>query len=351
QQPEHTFVVLKLDVDQDEPAALRAAKHYFFWEEGGENARTLGVPGITEADSRRYYDVASLLAKHMSDALKRVREPAQGADSPLATVYLAEVPPALEARRCEVERQLEQIGLQVVPRGRLPAKDDEIDAFVAALLPSCRLFVQLLGEQPEATGTRARLQLACAQRNAARGLQIVHWRDPALNPTQLADAEQRALLMRETVRAVTLPELCHAIKEAARAPAPAAPAKRPFVFVDVDRPYLAAVRDIFGRYPNVQWSWPNASLKQKELKLLCRTAHGVILFWGAGESGPLQLRYLQFLGHWKALKKREDRLRIYDGPPPDKPAFDGTNFPIIHGRSGAPAELEQFLRELEQDLG
>lgn len=343
------FVVCKSDVRAEEPAAFRPLKHHFFWEPGAGGSYSLR---LSEAgDNRPYYDKATDLAHGVASVLKGLKAgnaPAESDDDSRAPkVYLAQVPAELEALRAEVERYLNQGGIRVVPRGRLPEDVALLTALVTQELSGCRAFVELLGSTPGDAGEapRLRAQLAVVQAAGVKDLAILQWRSPTLDLARVSET-QRQLLLAPTVQAESLSDFCSTISKRVSGPLEEEQARfLPTVFVDALSGDVERVEQIFSRYAQIEWSWGQAAETISKVKKKLKELDGVLIFWGTGESTPRQERYGLFRKTWQALGKRPERLRIYDGPPPMKPRFQGANAPLINGRDGQePAELREFIR-------
>jgi hypothetical protein len=350
---ESLFVVERSPVERAQVSAYDRFHRDVFWEvEGGDQiARTLGAPALTDAeDIRRYYGRATDLATAIARRLRQLRGRPSAAILSRANairVFLAEVDPDLEERRREVERQLEQAGFDVVPRGRLPAEPTGFENEVNTLLAGCTTFVQLLGDDPTDDGryrASSLRQLAIAALQG--GVTVLHWRDPLLDISKVTNAQQRALLQRETVRAETISDFCQAVMTAARH-VEAAPVATRRVFVDVPAKFAEDVQRIVSRYPTIRWDWH--TLDMRKLAKLVKEFDGVIIYWGEGESDLTQDRYLIFESKFKAAKKSVTRLLIYDGPPPGKPSFKGSGWRVAVGRHGTEPELlRHFIAEIER---
>jgi hypothetical protein len=171
----------------------------------------------------------------------------------------------------------------------------------------------------------------------AEQLEILQWRDPATEVMTLSNHRLQSVLLRDTVQADSIPAFCNTVRTAAsRAKAPE-PEDQLSVFVDASRDEVQVLDQIFGRYTHIRWDWHQPT----------RT-DGVVLYWGREGSERTQKRYYLFQSHFKALKKSSKRLLIYDGPPEQKPDFQGAGtWPLAWGRDGKePAEFRDFLREI-----
>ncbi|HEX8106181.1 MAG TPA: hypothetical protein VF516_00575 [Kofleriaceae bacterium] len=343
--PQRVVIVEKSEVPRQIAAEFDAHRRAVFWRSVHGTPRTLGFPSLAaEPDQQAYFAVVFDLILALASQLSPAGAAASAAAGPdtgaRQRVFLAEATRDVEARRLEVLRYLEQAGFEVVPHGRLPSDPAQFEAETARLIDSVRLFVQLLGTAPEAPdqvpGAVAR-QLEIAVR---KGREIQQWRDPSTDVMRLQDPRLRELLLRDTVQASSIPAFCQAVCAALRAQT-----TLPSVFVDASRDQVAQLEEIFGRYDNIRWAWHQP--KDSELRTVLRAVNGVVLYWGAESSERPLSRYYKFEGLFKALKKNLKRLRIYDGPPENKPELLGAHWPMIRGRDGGePQEFREFLQEI-----
>jgi predicted CoA-binding protein len=353
ERPDCVIVVEKSEASRNVAAEFDNHRRSVFWRSERGQPRTLGFPSVAaEQDKQTYFalvsDLATALAAHLRPfgrAVSRVQPAVNGpVDAP--KIFLAEGTSDVEGRRLEVLRYLEQAGYDVFPRGRLPSNPQQFEAEVRRLIADCRLFVQLLGtfaEQPDRVPEVVYRQLEIAV-NKQR--EILQWRDPTIDVMKLSDPRLQGVLLRDTVQTDSVPAFCNAVKVAAsRAEAPP-PGEQPSVFVDASRDDLPVLDQIFGRYRHIRWAWHQP--KRTELKVLLRAVDGVVLYWGGEGSERTQTRYMLFQSHFKALKKSSKRLLIYDGPPEQKPQFQGAGtWPLVWGRDGSePVEFRDFLKEI-----
>ncbi|HEX8106176.1 MAG TPA: hypothetical protein VF516_00550 [Kofleriaceae bacterium] len=352
--PDHVIIVEKTEVPHGASMELDPHRRSVFWRSDRGVPRTLGLPSVAaEPDKRTYFalvsDLATALAAHLKPRIEipEQRPSVPGEPDEHRTVFLAECSKDVEDRRLHVLRYLEQAGFKVVPRGQLPSDPDQFETEATRLIVSARLFVQILGATADrpARAPRAvyrQLDIAMSQHR-----EILQWRDPSLDLANVADLELQRVLLRDTVHADSIPAFCSAVRAAAsRAPAPAAGPK-PSVFVDASRNEVPTLGKVFGeRYEHIQWDWHEP--KRTELKRILRVVDGVVLYWGHEGSERTQTRYYLFQSYFKALKKSTKRLLIYDGPPEDKPDFQGAGtWPLARARDGRePVEFRDFLQEI-----
>jgi hypothetical protein len=157
------FIVEKAPFDPDEPPPpeLQRRRGYRFWHpDRNQQPRTLAMP-VPRADEIEYYRQIEDLARDLHTQLKAMRSGQSGGISPAPvssfrpltgaradgapTILLAEVTDDLEFKRLEVQRYLEQHGLNVLPEASYPLGRAEFEAALDADLARSSLFVQLLG--------------------------------------------------------------------------------------------------------------------------------------------------------------------------------------------------------------
>jgi len=352
ERPEQVIVVERTAVPRDQSAAFDAHRRCVFWRADRGAIRTLGFPSVAaEPDKQAYYARVSDLAAAIAVQLRPPPPGIPGHPGPPRRVFLAEGTADVEDHRLEVRRHLERAGFEVAPRGRLPSDPIQFEAEAQRLIAGSRVFVQLLGAQPESPSlvpgaVQRQLEIAIRERR-----DILQWRDPAIEVKAVPAPDHRRLLLRETVHASSIPMFCGAVTAAARQPE-RAHQPVPMVFVDASREETPHLEQIFAeRHPHVQWDWHEP--KRTELKQILGAVDGVVLYWGRESSERTQRRYYLFVNHFKVLKKSARRLVIYDGPPEDKPDFQGGGpWRLVRGRDGIePAGFREFLKDIADDHG
>lgn len=332
---------------------------YRLWVEDGpaRTPRTLGLPVPTPAEPE-YYSRVNQLALEIAQELERLAKGAARAvpAAPAApAVFLAETTDDLEPRREEVRRYLGQMGLRVLPASYYP-RDDALafEQAMAADLAQCKLFVQLLsalaGRKPPAApcGFPA-LQHTLAQRAA---LPVLQWRARELDPAAVEDADQRALLEGERVRACGIEEFKLAvIEEARREPPPAKPQRAADVllFLDTDAADRALAERI-GRHLYDQGIGYSMALQsgspeelRKDLEDNLRECDGLLLVYGA-----TSLNWVRSKLRWcrKIVSQRSEppvALAVFEGAPHEQAGI-GIEIPgwqWIDCRAGKLAECLQ----------
>ena len=326
------FVVHRDHIDRQRlPTEFDGLLGYRFWVEDGpaRTPRTLGVPIPTPAELE-YYSRVNQLALEVADELRRVAE--GGAPPPAAaqpTVFLAEVTDDIEPRREEVRRYLAQLGFEVLPARDYPRGEARaFEEAVAADLARSRLFVQLLsgvvGRKPAIApkGFPVRqYELACAA-----GVPVLQWRAREATPDTVEDADQRAILLQDTVRACGIEEFKQAIiDEARREPAPAKmPRGEVLLFVDsedADRELARRVGDYLlangiGFSEALRAGSPEEIRKDLERSL--EECDGLMLVYGSASPSWIRSRLRQCR---KMVGQRAEppvALAVLEGPPADK---------------------------------
>jgi len=340
--PERVIIVEKSEVPRLTAAEFDAHRRAVFWRSVHGAPRTFGFPSLAaEPDQQAYFalvqDLIVALVLQLTPPGGVVPGAPPDPGSRRLRVFVAEAARDVEDRRLDVMRYLEQAGFDVVPRGRLPSDPAQFDAEATRLITSARLFVQLLGtapEGPDQVPSAVARQLEIAVR---KGCVIRQWRDLSIDVMRLQDPVLRERLLRDTVQASSIPAFCQAVREALT--------NRPSVFVDASRDEVPQLEGIFKKYPDIRWAWHQP--KDSELRSVLRSVNGVVLYWGDESSERPLSRYYKFEGLFKALKKNLKRLLIYDGPPRDKPEWNGAHWTMARGRDGdEPREFREFLQEI-----
>jgi hypothetical protein len=116
----------------ERPQSLNDLRGYQFWyldEDGHERRLAYPFPDLKDPNSPYYkliFDVAVQLAEKLIE-LKNIKVEEVSpkvSQPPLATVFLAEVPPSLKEQRDEVRRYLEQQRLRILPEKALALIED-----------------------------------------------------------------------------------------------------------------------------------------------------------------------------------------------------------------------------------
>lgn len=349
---------------------------YQFWKPLADGHATRPLRVEFADDRQPYYDrlcqLVQSIADHLDGIVRRGVDPQRSIVLPsddAPRIVLAEVTDDLLHQREDVKTYLEQLGFVVLPRRRYSRDDLALHRRqLREDLEQARIFVQLLGPLPgdksdEAKGM-AWLRWASAQ-DVLPSERIVQWRDPQLDPANVADADAQALLKLPTVRSCGLPELKRAVAELLQSKDRKAPAPRPdapksvFVNADLlDRGFAAEISHWFAEQGYFVLEPPSASdpiERQKVWKTNLELCQSLILVFG--QTQPSWINQQMMLSV-KVLALREEPIELMSicvGPPPKASADGGRTAPIKHRaleylncENGLdPAELARFSALLE----
>jgi len=369
-----------LDSNDEYPASLRELKRMAFWQRHPE--REIPVTMATGSDA--YLQTLLDLAEQIRKTLKKMREVQKTASAgllELAKTVLSEAPPVirqpgegrtillaqvtddLDEEREQVRRYVEQYGVTVLPEGTYPQGGDAFTSALDADLARADAYVQLLGRThakrpPDMPLGYDRQQF---ERAIARGIPILQWLKPDVDPATAADREHTKLLSGEHVMRIGLEAFkADIVKRLAKPPAPSAavvPPDEQFVFINADGSDIQLAenlrRDLTGTnltsaIPILQGSSEDVRLDLEENIVEC---DALVMVYG--ETTPVwvrgQLRLYSKLKHRR--KQPLKALAIYVGPPESKPdlGMDIPEVKRIDYREGAPAEsLRQLLSGIRQ---
>ena len=274
-------------------------------------------------------------------------------------IYLAQTTDDLDEEREQVRRYVEQFGIRVLPEVTYPQGGLEFAAAVEADLAHADAFVQLLGRThakrpPDVPQGYDRLQF---ERAITRGLPILQWLRPDIDPQTLTDAQHASLLSGENVMRVGLESFkADIIKRAEKRPPPAPPSEQ-FVFINADGSDIKIAEDLRREFtsahvsaavPILQGSSEDARLDLEENIVEC---DALVMVYG--ETTPVwvraQLRLYSKLKHRR--RQPVKALAIYLGSPESKPDF-GMDLPEIrrieYSEGMAAESVKQFLTGLLQ---
>ena len=351
------FVIEKAPLDNAPgPPAFTGRRAYRFWySDRAEQPRTFAIPQ-PHADEIDYFRQIEDVARDLRDLCREMRRNQASAPVAVASataqsrsdgsgVFLAEATDDLEFRREEVRRYLEQQSVSVLPQLSFPLGRAEFEAALDADLANSLLFVQLLGPMPgkrppDVPDGFGWLQLHGARR---RGLPILQWRSPDLDPASVEWPRHRELLELETVQATSLESFKRAIV-AALAPPPAPPQRhggreRPLVFLNTEsrhRAIAAAIRIAVGDravWAEPMFEGPAETMREDlEQNLICCDAMVMVYADNPGWARA-QLRNFH-----KVAPRRERPVRaiLMEVPPEEKPelGFFLPEMVVINGRHG-----------------
>lgn len=341
---------------------------YTFWIEDPATKVTarLGYPE-TEDQKIKYSKELNRMAQQLSVVLQAIAAE-KGKAPPVQSkprVFLAEVPDeSLEPVRSEVEEALRQAGLAILPEDA--ALQNELERFTAwgrAVLPECKLFLQVLNEKSGKTRGRS-TGLAVLQYRLALEAKtpIVQWRATNLDLNLVFDPEHRQLIESEYVRTCGIQELIsEAISLASKKPAtPFVPQGiGQWVFIDndlTDREIAIVLRDWF-KNRGFTVSTPLAKVKASEARRYLndnlRGCDAALIVQGECAAAWVTQQLL-YLSQQKAKRTKKLRgLGLCQTPPSDKDEIDFIpgDLVTLDGRNGLSptfwAAVEAFTSGLQ----
>jgi hypothetical protein len=283
-----------------------------------------------------------------------VARPAEPAVPRGRTVLLAQSTDDLYDDRERVRAHLEQFGVKVVPENDFPQGGADFATAFEAELGRAGIFVQLLGgfasrHPPDLPQGYARYQVEAA---AARGLRILQWRRPDLDPATVTHRD-KALLEGPDVLAIGLEEFKGEILRRATAEPKPEPQQigdcHFFINADrIDKELADRLLKLFEN--NEHWSAARplfeGSAKDVTDDLEANLLQCGVLLLLYGNAPPAWVR-AQLLRWSKLERLREEPPRLKTivlGPPAPKPeiAWSG-GFQRIDGQDGS---IEQRVRAI-----
>ncbi len=361
-----------LDSNDEYPRAIRELKRMAFWQKHPERE----IPVTMTTGSDIYMQTLFDLGEQIRRQLKKMREEQKAQTAPTVaampavdalvgglggTVFLAQTTDDLDEEREQVRRYVEQFGIGVLPQGTYPQGGLEFAAAVEADLARADVFVQLLGRThakrpPDVPQGYDRLQV---ERAITRGLPILQWLRPDIDPVSIADPQHASLLAGENVMRIGLEAFkADIVKRAEKRPLAASqPSAEQFIFINADGSDTNIAEDLRREFtsahvsaavPILQGSAEDVRLDLEENIVEC---DALVMIYG--QATPVwvrgQLRLYSKLKHRRSHPLKA--LAIYLGPPGSKPDF-GMDLPEImriEYREGMAAEsVRQFLTGLPQ---
>jgi hypothetical protein len=360
-----------LDSNDEYPLSLRRLKRMAFWQRHPERE----IPVTLAPGSDNYLQTLLDLAEQIRRQLKAMRTAgtklvaeraaaASGAEASQPggagrTIFLAQATDDLDAEREQVRRYVEQYGINVVPQGVYPQGGLEFAARVEQDLAHADAFVQLLGRTPakrppDVPQGYDRLQY---ERAVTRGIPILQWLLPDIDPATIADGQHASLLGGENVMRIGLESFkADIVRRTGKEEPPPLPAER-FVFINADGTDIKfadtlrrefASSHVIAAIPLLQGSSEDVRLDLEENIVEC---DALVMVYG--EATPVwvrgQLRLFSKLRHRR--KQPIKALAICLGPPDQKPdiGMDFADLTEIDCRHGVAAEtVRQFLAGIHQ---
>jgi hypothetical protein len=301
------------------------------------------VPAPFEPDSKLFFENLWDLAASISTRLKTMygedkaamspappmSGTASGLDAePKRTVLLAQVTEDLVGDCAMLRRALEQHpSLRILPDGDYPQGGEAFREAFRADLAESDFVVQLLSSISGRAPRDLPEGYVRSQANEAAngGAELLQWRRSDLQLAQIADADYRALLQRQTVIASTLPSFIDEVIKKVTAPPPAPAvrdgAARSFVFVNADKRDLVPAKQCAEELasecdyvlPPEEDEQKGASV-QEDLNTYLASCNAVLLVQGSSDSGWIRGQLLQAL----KIRGRDIRGAVLHGPPNGK---------------------------------
>jgi hypothetical protein len=282
-------------------------------------------------------------------------------DPRLRRVLLAQVTDDLEDHREQVRRYLGQYRVAVLPDDTYPQGGAEFMQAFTTDLARTDLFVQLLGASagrrpPDLAQGYTRFQYEAAVQQKTR---ILQWRQPDLDPRNVASLEYRNLLSGPTVIASGLEGFKAEVLRQASLPETTARPSPPagLIFIDADRKdadVARIVQDEFKRHrlstimPAFEGSAEAVRADLEENLIEC---DALVLVYG--DTTPLWVRgQLRLFNKIKSKRAAPPKiLAIYSGPP-EKAGALGISIAnareIDCGGTWAMEALQPLIQELQQ---
>ena len=324
------FVVEREKIAYDErPPEFADSPNYPFWTE--EEA---GKPGrILDTGDLRYHNRLDELSRDLQKTLQQFKrppitghkEPSKASDSN-PVVFLALNFDDLRRSRKEVETNLVQSNVRVLPEKDYPSEPRAFREAVRADLAQSDVFVQLLSDDPGWNPPDLPEGFARCQYDLARemGIDIVQWRSPALDLESIQNPKLRDFLGLNTVSCEVVEEFQRKIIETAFQKT-SSPQKENalFVFVDAherDAPLTQKIERVLKEY-GADYALPPRSQDPGENEEIFRklVLHCDVLILVYGNVAPNWV-YGQALNirKIKAFREHKHRLSsaVYIGPPP-----------------------------------
>jgi hypothetical protein len=364
---------LPLDSNEEYPTPLRDLKRMAFWQKHPVREIPVTMPVGSDIYLQTLFDLAEQIRKH----LKKLRQEQRGTSGTVvrlartvlsevretrvgSTIFLAQVTDDLDPEREQVRRYVEQYGVTVLPANVYPQGGAEFASASEADLARADIFVQLLGRThakrpPDLPLGYDRLQFEQA---IARGIPILQWLHPDVDPASVSDREHAKLLAGENVMRTGLEAFKADVVKRIAAPPPASPsAQERFVFINADGSDLRLAENLRREFrlanlsaaiPALQGSSEEVRLDLEENIVDC---DALVMIYG--ETTPVWVRgQLRLYSKLKGRRKQPLKaLAIYFGPPESKPDI-GMDLPEIHRidyRDGRAAEsVRQLLAGTRQ---
>lgn len=365
------FVVERDDVDDaDRPPELFDLVPFRFWirDREGKAPHILGFPQPS-ANDHEYINRLHDLSVEITEELKRMNaaadspQPIAGLadhttpvfDLPKATVFLAQVTDDLDLDRAAVKRYLDQHNIEVVPATWYSQEPGAFRRSAEPDLAKADLFVQLLSGTAGKRPADLPQGYPCFQWELAKAANkpILQWRDKSIDLASIEDAEHRAFLQCDSVRAEPIEdfkrEICRRLLE--KPTRPPANDTHAFVFVDIesaDRPIAEEVCAVLDRF-GVEYALPLHSAdpaeNRRDLEENLASCDALIIIYGQTTATWVR-RQLHECRKTLARRRPLPALALFEGPPAAKDPLDMKlqNMVVLNCRQGLDADkLQTFL--------
>ena len=360
---------LPVGSNDEYPPVLRELKRVAFWQKHAERE----IPVTMAVGSEIYLQTLLDLAEQIRKPLKKMREEQKAATASIVElakavfsaapvklpaegrkVFLAQVTNDLDEEREQVRRYLEQFGIVVLPESPYPQDGADFSKALEVDLARSDAFVHLLGgthakRPPDMPMGYDRLQFEQA---ASRGLPILQWLRPDVDPAAITDPEHAKLLVGENVMRMGLEGFkAEVVKQVAGPPPPPSSGEQQFIYINADGSDLKLAEDLRREFKsaNLIAAVPvlRGSSEDVRLGLEQNIVECDALVMVYGETTPDwvrgQLRLYSKLRHRR--KQPLKALALYFGPPESKPDI-GMDLPEIKKIDYRDATAAESLRQI-----
>jgi len=276
-------------------------------------------------------------------------------------VLLAQVTEDLDEERELVRSYLEQSGVPIAPLTTYPQGGSEFKTSFQADLEQADLFVQLLSMSPGRTPPDlpegyTGFQYATA---SAKGIDILQWRQPSLDPDAIANAQHRELLKGGTVMAVGLEAFKAEVVRRARKPVapPGKKVKSSLVFLDADKDDVDIAKLLESEFINHEFATALPTLAGAAEEIRADLEENLLdcdaLVFVYGQASSLWVRgQLRLFNKLQGKRSHPPRIiALYNGPPQQKPEV-GFRLPDVREidcRAGVTLEpVKAIIEELSR---
>lgn len=350
------YIVAKNKIDPSLlPKPLINQVTFEFWKiDQGDRVRTLAIPHSTLEGifyQQKVDDLSKALDKSLKVLCPKRELPSRYTKehSPIATVFLPSVPQNLKKEWDSLRRYLEQNKVRV-----LPDYQNITNLFSDRIITTERfdLFIQLLNDQIFDNQTQ-QYQLAKTKK-----IPVLQWQPPKLDAHAVSNANQKNLLLGETVYKMNLEEFKPLILRELKTLAESlekASSSRHFVFLNAgqaDKRLAEKIGKIIGQW-GLNWQLSmnegKPSVARKHLRKSLKNCDALIVVYGEMPSVWVKQ---QFEIYQKLTRPSPVRaLALYDGAPEEKDIIEPplSEIRVLNCRKGIDEiKLRDFLSPLLQ---